>query len=84
MMICLMGIQAAAEAAGGLPTRAQVVEAVRTTTDYDGITGVKTFNDIGDIEVAQYFVKRVISGDAADWGAAEVVQVLDIPAPASN
>jgi len=84
MMICLQGIQAAAEAAGGMPTRAQVAEAVRATADYDGITGIKTFNDIGDIEVAQYFVKKVISGAAADWGAAEVVQVLDIPAPASN
>lgn len=84
MMICLNGIQAAAEAAGGLPSRAQVVEAVRATADYDGITGVKTFNDIGDIEVAQYFVKKVISGDPAEWGNAEVVQVLDIPAPASN
>lgn len=84
MNICLLAIQAAAEAAGGMPTRAQVVEAVRATTDYDGITGIKTFNDIGDLEVAQYFVKKVLSGDPAAWGDAEVVQVLDIPAPTAQ
>ncbi len=84
MKICLLGIQAAAEAAGGLPTRAQVVEAVRATAGYAGITGEKTFNDFGDLEVAQYFVKQVTSSDPADWGAAEVVQVLDIPAPVSE
>ena len=82
--ICLAAIQRAAEAAGGMPTREQVVAEVRATADFDGITGMKTFNDIGDLEVAQYFVKRVISGDAAEWGAAEVVQVLDIPAPVTN
>lgn len=81
MNICLNGIAAAAEAAGGMPTRAQVAEAVRATADYDGITGMKTFNDKGDLEVAQYFVKQVKSADPADWGAAEVVKVLDIPAP---
>lgn len=85
MNICLNGIAAAIEANGGaLPTRAQVAEAVRATADYDGITGMKTFNEIGDLTVAQYFVKQVKSADPAEWGAAEVVKVLDIPAPASN
>lgn len=85
MNICLNGIAAAAEANGGaLPSRAQVAEAVRATADYDGITGMKTFNEIGDLTVAQYFVKQVSSSDPAEWGAAEVVKVLDIPAPASN
>ncbi len=45
---------------------------------------MKTFNEIGDLTVAQYFVKQIKSADPADWGAAEVVKVLDIPAPASN
>jgi branched-chain amino acid transport system substrate-binding protein len=85
MNICLNGIAAAVEANGGaLPSRAQVTEAVRATADYDGITGIKTFNEIGDLTVAQYFVKQVTSSDPAEWGAAEVVKVLDIPAPASN
>jgi branched-chain amino acid transport system substrate-binding protein len=60
MNICLNGIAAAVEANGGaLPSRAQVTEAVRATADYDGITGMKTFNEIGDLTVAQYFVKQV-------------------------
>jgi branched-chain amino acid transport system substrate-binding protein len=60
MNICLNGIAAAVEANGGaLPSRAQVAEAVRATADYDGITGMKTFNEIGDLTVAQYFVKQV-------------------------
>ena len=85
MNICLNGIAAAVEANGGaMPSRAQVAEAVRATADYDGITGMKTFNEIGDLTVAQYFVKQVKSSDPAEWGAAEVVKVLDIPAPASN
>jgi branched-chain amino acid transport system substrate-binding protein len=83
MMICLQGIERAAKAAGGLPTRAQVAAEVRATKDYDGITGVKTFNAIGDLAVAKYFVKRVISPDPARWGEAEVIKVLDIPAPNS-
>jgi branched-chain amino acid transport system substrate-binding protein len=85
MNICLEAIAKAAEANGGaMPSRAQVAEAVRATADFDGITGVKTFNEIGDLTVAQYFVKQVTSADPADWGAAEVVKVLDIPAPTSN
>jgi branched-chain amino acid transport system substrate-binding protein len=84
MMICLQAIERAAEAAGGLPTRAQVAEEVRATADYDGITGMKTFNEIGDLAVAKYFVKKVISPDPARWGEAEVVQILDIEAPSAT
>ena len=82
--ICLQGIARAAEAAGGLPTRAQVAAEVRATAEYDGITGVKTFNEIGDLAVAKYFVKQVTSSDPALWGEAEVVQILDIPAPTTG
>lgn len=82
MTICLEAIASAAEANGGaIPSRAQVAAAVRATADYDGITGMKTFNGIGDLTVAQYFVKQVTSTDPAKWGEAEVVKVLDIPAP---
>ncbi len=85
MSICLLGIEKAIEENGGaMPTRAQVAAAVRATKDYDGITGVKTFNEIGDLTVAQYFVKQVKSADPAKWGEAEVVKVLDIPAPTTN
>lgn len=82
MNICLQGIQKAVDEAGGaMPTRAAVAAAVRATADFDGITGIKTFNDIGDLTVAQYFVKQIKSADPAEWGNAEVVQVLDVPAP---
>ncbi len=81
MYICLEGIARAVETAGGMPTRAEVATEVRATTDFDGITGMKTFNDIGDLTVAQYVVLRVTSADAEKWGENEVVQVLDIPAP---
>ncbi len=81
MNICLEGIARAVEAAGGMPTRAQVAAEVRATTDFDGITGIKTFNDIGDLTVAQYVVLRITSADAAKWGENEVIKVLDVPAP---
>ncbi len=79
--ICLQAIAQATEAAGGSPTRAEVAAAVRATADFDGITGVKTFNEIGDLTVAQYVVLRITSSDAANWGENEVVKVLDVPAP---
>ncbi len=79
--ICLEAIARAVETAGGLPTRAQVAPEVRATADFDGITGMKTFNDIGDLTVAQYVVLRIVSADADEWGNNEVIQVLDVPAP---
>lgn len=82
MNICLQGIKKAVDEAGGaMPTRAAVAKAVRATKDFDGITGTKSFNDKGDLTVAKYFVKQVKSADPAKWGEAEVVKVLDIPAP---
>lgn len=81
MNICLEGIARAAAVAGGMPTRAQVAAEVRATKDFDGITGMKTFNAIGDLTVAQYVVLRITSADAAQWGENEVVKVLDVPAP---
>jgi branched-chain amino acid transport system substrate-binding protein len=82
MNICLDAIKRAAEANGGaLPSRAQVAEEVRATTDFPGLTGNVTFNDIGDKEVATYFVLQVKSADPAAWNTNEVVKTLDIEAP---
>jgi branched-chain amino acid transport system substrate-binding protein len=81
MGICLEGIARAAEAAGALPTRAQVAAEVRATSGYAGITGDKTFNEIGDLVVAKYFVLQVGSSDPAAWGTNTIVETLDIPAP---
>lgn len=82
MNICLDAIKRALEANGGeIPTRAQVAEEVRATTDYPAITGNVTFNSIGDKAVATYFVLQVQSADPAEWGNNELVKSLDIDAP---
>jgi len=83
MGICLQGIEAAAKAANGKPTRADVAKAVRATTGYQGITGNLTFNAKGDLKVAKYFVIQVKSADAAKWGDNSIVQTLDIEPPAN-
>ena len=81
MNICLAAIERAVEAAGGMPTRAQVATEVRATADFDGITGTITFNEIGDLTVAKYVVLRVTSGNVDDWANNEVVSLLEIAAP---
>ena len=82
MNICIDGIKRAMEAAGGLPTRAQVAEAVRETAGYAGITGEVTFNSVGDKDVATYFVIKVVSADPAEWNNNELVKTLEIEAQA--
>jgi branched-chain amino acid transport system substrate-binding protein len=79
--VVLLGIQAAAEAAGGMPSRAQVAEAVRATTDFVGITGTITFDWRGDPVSAPYYVIEVTSGNPDDWGANTLIATLDIPSP---
>ena len=76
-----LGVVEAVKAAGGMPTRAEVAPLVRATKDFDGITGMKTFNDIGDLTEAQYVVLRITSADADKWGDNEVIKVLNVPAP---
>ncbi len=83
MGICLAAIEKAVSDAGGKkPTRQQVVAAVRTLT-YEGITGSLTFNDIGDLKTAKYFVIKVVSSDPARWSQNEIAQTLDIAPPAN-
>lgn len=85
MNVCLDGIKRAVEANGGaLPSRQQVAEAVRATADFPGITGSVTFDGKGDKAIATYFVLRVGSADPAEWNSNELVQSLDIAAPASE
>jgi ABC-type branched-subunit amino acid transport system substrate-binding protein len=82
MNICIDGIARAMEAAGGVPSRAQVAEAVRATEGYPGITGEVTFNSVGDKATATYFVLEVVSDDPAEFNNNELVKSLDIDAPA--
>jgi branched-chain amino acid transport system substrate-binding protein len=81
--ICLKAIEVAAKANnGGIPTRAQVTQAIRALKDYAGITGTVTFNSIGDPVVAKYFVIKVGSPDPASWSTNPIVKTLDIAPPA--
>ncbi|HLU09111.1 MAG TPA: ABC transporter substrate-binding protein, partial [Oceanobacillus sp.] len=81
MGIVLAAIAAAAEEAGGLPTREQVAEAVRATENYEGITGTYTFDDNGDPEYATYVVIEVTSGDPEEWSNNTVLDSFQAPSP---
>ena len=56
--------------------------AVRATAGFKGITGDLSFNNLGDLASAKYFVIQVKSSDAAKWGDNTVAQTLDIAPPA--
>ncbi|PWH14213.1 MAG: branched-chain amino acid ABC transporter substrate-binding protein [Anaerolineae bacterium] len=82
MAICLKAIENAAKANNNqTPTRQQVAQAIRDLKDFPGITGTYTFNNIGDITSAKYFVIKVVSADKTKWGENEVIQTLDIAPP---
>ncbi|MCB9145443.1 MAG: branched-chain amino acid ABC transporter substrate-binding protein [Anaerolineales bacterium] len=80
MNVCLTAIKTAAEAAGGKPTRAQVAEAIRQIS-VDGLTGTISFDEIGDLPAAQYFIIKVNAAAAADWGTNEIIEVLEVASP---
>jgi branched-chain amino acid transport system substrate-binding protein len=79
--IALLGIAAAAEAAGGLPSRADVAAAVRATENYEGLTNTITFDDNGDPIVANYYVFQVGTSDPAEWSNNELIATVEIPSP---
>lgn len=79
--ILLAGIQAAAEAAGGMPTRTAVAEAVRATENFEGITSNITFDDNGDPEVGLYYVIEVASANPEEWSNNPVLATLGLPSP---
>lgn len=84
MGVCLKGIANAAQAAGGKPTREQVVQAIRGSDAYEGITGTYKFNAKGDPDQAAYFVLQVSSESGTPsevWNKNAVVKKLEIPAP---
>ena len=83
--ICIRAIMQAAEKAGGAkPTRAAVVEAIRSLGEYKGIAGTYVFNEKGDQVKAQYYVYKV--GDenidpVELWDKRKVEKVIELPAP---
>ncbi|RRR71324.1 MAG: branched-chain amino acid ABC transporter substrate-binding protein [Candidatus Viridilinea halotolerans] len=79
--LCVQAIAAAAEAAGGVPTREQVLEAARALPAYEGITGSYSFNEVGDPNPATYFV---LKANLENWDANELVSRLEIAPPGSE
>jgi branched-chain amino acid transport system substrate-binding protein len=81
MAICLKAIEAAATEAGGeVPTRLAVANAIRSV-NHDGLTGTLTFDEIGDLPVAKYFIIRVNATSADTWNTNEIVAELEFPSP---
>lgn len=79
--VCLAAIKAAAEAAGGnVPTREAVRDAIRALT-YEGLTGTISFDSIGDLPKAKYFVIKVNATSADTWGSNEIVSELEFASP---
>jgi branched-chain amino acid transport system substrate-binding protein len=78
--VCLTAIKAAAEAAGGTPTRLQVAEAVRAV-NYEGLTSTITFDEIGDLPLAKYFIIKVNASTKDAWGTNEIIDSFDLPSP---
>lgn len=79
--IALEGILRAIEEVGGMPTRAQVAEAVRATEEYEGLTGTITFDENGDPQIGLYYIIEVVSADPAEWNNNEVLSTQGIPSP---
>lgn len=80
--VCLRAIEEASRARDGeIPTRGEVARAIRALQDYQGITGVYTFNKNGDPNHAQYFVFEVVSTDPHEWGHNTLVASYEVAPP---
>jgi len=80
MGVCLSAIKAAAEAAGGIPTRTQVAEAIRALT-YEGLTSTIAFDEIGDLPTAKYFIIKVNATTKDTWNTNEIIASFDLESP---
>ena len=77
--ICIKAIEEASKAKGGeIPTRTEVVSAIRALRNYKGITGTYTFNDQGDLTLAKYFVYKVVSVDTTKWDQNFIIASYDV------
>ena len=77
--MCMKAIEVASKAKGGeIPTRAEVIHAIRALKDYKGITGTYSFNNQGDLALAKYYVFRVISVDPAKWDQNSIIASYDV------
>ncbi|NWG35079.1 MAG: branched-chain amino acid ABC transporter substrate-binding protein [Chloroflexi bacterium] len=79
--VCLKAIENAAKAAGNqVPTREAVRDAIRALT-LEGITGTISFDSIGDLPKAKYFIIKVNATSGAEWGKNEIVAELEFASP---
>lgn len=79
--VCLAAIKNAADAAGGeVPTREAVRDAIRALS-YEGITGAISFDSIGDLPTAKYFIIKVNATSGDTWNTNEIVAELDFASP---
>jgi len=77
--ICMKAIEVASKAKGGeIPTRAEVVNAIRALKDYKGIMGTYSFNGQGDLTLAKYYVFKVVSVDPAKWHQNSIIASYDV------
>jgi branched-chain amino acid transport system substrate-binding protein len=80
--ICLKAIEEALQEKGGTPpTRAEVARAIRALKDYQGITGIYSFNYHGDPNPSQYYVYQVVSTDGQSWDENPVIASYDVTPP---
>jgi branched-chain amino acid transport system substrate-binding protein len=80
--LLLKGIENAAKQSGGqLPTRPDVVKAVRALKDFKGVTGTINFNAQGDLVKSKYFIIQVGAADPTKWSENNIHQTMDIGAP---
>lgn len=79
--VCLAAIKNAADAAGGeVPTREAVRDAIRALS-IEGVTGPITFDSIGDLPTAKYFIIKVNATSGDTWNTNEIVAELDFASP---
>ena len=76
--VCLVGIGKASGGVGGLPTRQQVNEAMKTLGTVDGVSGPITFDEKGDRNPARYFILEVQSGNPEEFGNSSIVGRLTL------
>ncbi|MDZ4771307.1 MAG: hypothetical protein SGJ24_19460 [Chloroflexota bacterium] len=69
---------------GAMPTRRALAAEVRATTDYEGLTGIITFDDNGDREIGNYFVIEVTSTDPTRWSQNAIIGRLEILSPLAD
>jgi branched-chain amino acid transport system substrate-binding protein len=82
--ICLKAIEnAAKESDGAAPTRLAVANAIRALT-YDGLTGSISFDEIGDLPMAKYFIIKVNATSADTWSSNEIVTELEFESPGAE